>query len=205
MILDQNGQRIQLPTAGDRHPNLPKGSTPTYLAIPLHGGEHLPGSIPVLETGSQQGENPIGPLNFDTFVKASLNTTLNTARLAIIDTSAQNYLVEFLPRRAHSGSSLEKAARTATNTANDLSHLLSTGSTQFTKSTQSGMAKLEKFLHISSKTSTLTPSLNLEAQVLSGDVVPAAIPEPSTWIIFTGLIAGIAVLRKVPTRLCVIE
>ena len=79
---------------------------------------------------------------------------------------------------------------------NELSHLLNTGSAQFTKLTQSGMNDLEKFLHISSKTSTLKPSLNLEAQVLSGDVLPAAIPEPSTWIVFAGLIAGAAMLRK---------
>ena len=178
MVLDQNGQQIQLPTAADRHPELAKGSMPTYLAIPLNGGEHLPASIPTLETGSQQGENPVGPLNFDAVVKSNLDSVLSTSRLAVVDTSTQNYLVEFLPGRAHSASSLEKAAGTASDTVNELSHLLNTGSAPFTKLTQSGMNDLEKFLHISSKTSALTPSLNLEAQVLGGHVLPAALPEP---------------------------
>ena len=123
------------------------------------------------------------------------NSVLATSRLAVVDTPTQNYLVEFLPRRAHSGSSLDKAVGTASDTVNELSHLLNTGSAPFTKLTQSGMNDLEKFLHISSKTSTLTPSLNLEAQVLGGHVLPAAIPEPSTWMVFAGLIAGAALLR----------
>jgi hypothetical protein len=196
LVLDQNGQQIQLPIKGDRHPELAKGTTPTYLAIPLHGGEHLPGSIQTLITGPQQGQNPVGPLNLNTLVKLNLDNVLSTSRLAVVDTPAQDYLVEFLPRKAHSSSSLDKAVGSATNTANELSHLLNAGSTQFSKLTQSGMTDLEKFLHISSKTSTLKPNLNLEAQVLSGDGQPAAVPEPDTWIVFTVLIAGTAILRK---------
>ncbi len=196
LVLDQNGEQVQLPTAGDRHPRLAPGATPTYLAIPLRGGEHLPGSIQTLITGSQQGENPVGPLNVNSLVKSNLDAALNTSRLAVVDTPTQDYLVEFLPRPTHSGSSLDKAAGAASNTVNELSHLINAGSAQFTKLTQGGMNDLEKFLHISSKTSTLKPSLNLEAQVLSGDVLPAAIPEPGTWIVFTALIAGAAILRK---------
>jgi hypothetical protein len=196
LVLDQNGQQIQLPTKGDQHPELAKGTTPTYLAIPLHGGEHLPGSIQTLITGSQQGESPVGPLNLDSLVKSNLDPALSTSRLAIVDTPTQNYLVAFLPRRAQSVSNLDKAAGTASTTVSELSHLLNAGSAQFTKLTQSGMNDLEKFLHISSKTSTLKPSLNLEAQVLNGDVMPAAIPEPSTWIVFAALITGAAILRK---------
>ena len=128
---DQNGQQIQLPTASDRHPELAKGSTPTYLVIPLNGGEHLPASIPTLETGSQQGENPTGPLNFDALVKANLDTTLAMSRLAVVDTPSQNYLVEFLPRRSHLASN--KVAATASNTVNELSTLLNTGSSQLHK------------------------------------------------------------------------
>ena len=203
LVLDQNGQQIQLPIKGDRHPELAKGTTPTYLAIPLHGGEHLPGSIQTLITGSQQGESPVGPLNFDSVVKSNLATTLSTSRLAIVDTPTQNYLVEFLPRRAQSVSNLDKAAGTASTTVSELSHLLNAGSAQFTKLTQSGMNDLEKFLHISSKTSTLKPSLNLEAQVLNGDVMPAAIPEPTTWMVFAGLLAGAAIVRRcLPSQYC---
>jgi hypothetical protein len=195
LVVDQIGEQVQLPTAGDRHPKLAKGATPTYLAIPLHGGEHLPASIQTIITGPQQGENPVGPLKFDTLVKSNLDTALSTSRLAVVDTPTQNYLVEFLPRRAQSGSNLDKVAGTASTTVNELSHLLNSGSAQFTKLTQSGMNDLEKFLHISSKTPTLKPNLNLEAQVLSGDAMPAAIPEPSTWIVFTTLIAGAITLR----------
>jgi hypothetical protein len=196
LVLDQNGQQIQLPIKGDRHPELAKGTTPTYLAIPLQGGEHLPGSIQTLITGSQQRDNPVGPLNLNTLVKFNLDNVLSTSRLAVVDTPTQNYLVEFLPRKAHTGSTLEKAAGSASSTFNELSHLLNAGSTQFTKLTQSGMTDLEKFLHISSKTSTLRPNLNLEAQVLTGDGQPAAVPEPDAWIVFTVLIAGTALLRK---------
>jgi hypothetical protein len=198
LVLDQNGQEIQLPTEGDRHPKLAKGTIPTYLAIPLQGGEHLPGSIQTLiTTGSQQGENPVGPLNFDSVVKSNLATALSTSSLAIVDTPTQNYLVAFLPRRANSGSTSDNAAGTASTTVNELSRLLNAGSAPFTQLTQSGINGLEKFLHISSKTSTLKPSLNLEAQVLNGDVVPAAIPEPSTWIVFIALVAGAAIRRRI--------
>ena len=196
LVVDQIGEQVQLPTAVDRHPKLAKGATPTYLAIPLHGGEHLPASIQTIITGPQQGENPVGPLKFDTLVKSNLDTALSTSRLAVVDTPSQNYLVEFLPRRAQSGSNLNKAAGTASTAVNELSHLLNAGSDQFTKLTQSGMNDLEKFLHISSKTSTLKPSLNLEAQVLDGNVMPAAIPEPNTWIVFATLISGAITLRK---------
>jgi hypothetical protein len=200
LVLDQNGQQLQLPSASDRHPEIAKGSTPTYLAIPLDGGEHLPASIPTIETGSQQGENPVGPLNFDGLVKVSLNSTLTASKLAIVDTPAQNYLVELLPGRTHGGSASDTAAQTATSTVSELSQLLNTGSTQFSKLTQSGVNDLEKFLHISSKTSTVVPSLNLEAQLLSSNASPAAVPEPGTWMIFAGLLAGAAVLqRRLPT------
>ncbi len=188
-ILDQNGLDIQLPSATDRHPQVAPGSTPTYLAIPLHGGEHLPASIPTIVTGLQQGTNPVGPLNFDALVKTNLDTTLTTSKLAVIDTPSQSYLVEFLPRRRH-------AASVSTTTVNELSSLLNTGSSQLTKLTQGGMNDLEKLLHISSKSTTSTPNLNLEAQLLSGNVLPPPIPEPSAWLVFAALLAGAAVLRR---------
>ena len=98
---------------------------------------------------------------------------------------------------------MDKAAGTASNAVNEVSHLVNAGSAQFSKLTQSGMNDLEKFLHISSKTSTLKPNLNLEAQVLTGNVLPAAIPEPSTWVVFTALFAGAASLRcRHSSRVC---
>jgi hypothetical protein len=198
VVLDQNGQQLQLPTVEDRHPALPKGSTPAYLAIPLDGGEHLPGSIPVLTTGSQPGETTVGPLDFDALLKAKLDTTLNTSRLAVVDTPSRNYLVGSLPGRVHS------VPGTASNSVNELSHLLSTSSAQWTKWTQSGMNELEKLVHISSsKTSSSKLSPNLQAQVL-GSPLPAPIPEPSTWMVFAGLVLGAArlghrLLRRVGT------
>jgi hypothetical protein len=196
MVLDQNGEPISLPTASDRHPKIASGSTPTYLAIPLHGGEHIPATVPTLLSGVQQGENAVGPLNFGPIFKANLDATLATSKLATVDTPSQNYLVESLPPRAHAGSVLTKAAGSTASTVNELSQLLNTSSSRLTKLTQSGMTDLEKFLHISSKTSASAPKLNLEAQELNGEVLPAAIPEPSTWTVFAVLAAGGAALQR---------
>jgi hypothetical protein len=190
LVLDQNGQVLTLPTAGDRHPTLPTGSTPTYLAIPLNGGEHLPSTLPTLDAAAQQGETSVGPLNFDALLKAKLDTTLDTSRLAIVDTPSHNYLVEFLPGRVHS-----HAGGTTSNPVNEVTHLLNTGSNQFSKWTQSGVNELERLLNINNaKTASFKPSLNLEAQLV-GSPLNAPIPEPSTWLIFAGLIAGAARLK----------
>lgn len=194
LVLDQNGQPVQLPTADDRHPEVAKGSTAAYLAIPLYGGEHLPTSIPTLDTGAQQGENPVGPLNFDTLVKSDLNATLARSKLAIVETTTQNYLVEFLPGRGHSTLSLDKALNSASSAVNGLSSLLN--SNPLTKLSQSGMSELDKLLHISSKTSTSAPSLNLQAQVLNSDGMPAVVPEPTTWTVFAGLIAALGMYQR---------
>ena len=188
LVLDQNGQELTLPTAGDRHPTLPTGSTPTYLAIPLNGGEHLPSSLPTLDAAAQQGETSVGPLNFNALLKAKLDTTLDASRLAIVDTPSHNYLVEFLPGRVHSHAGKQKAGGTS-NPVNEVTHLLNTGSNQFSKWTQSGMNELERLLNINnSKTLSFKPSLNLEAQLV-GSPLAAPIPEPSTWLVFAGLIA----------------
>jgi len=194
MLLDQNGQQLLLPSGDDRHVAVPKGSTPTYLAIPLDGGEHLPGSIPTIMTGSQQSQTTVGPLNFNAQVKTALNTALDTTKLVVVETLDRNYLVEFLPGRDHSRST------PGTDAANELAHLLSMGTTQFTKLTQSGMNELDKLLNLSgSKTSTPKAPLNLEAQVL-GSALPPPIPEPSTWLVFIGLLLGAARLRRLLPR-----
>jgi hypothetical protein len=201
LVLDQNGQQLTLPNAIDRHPALPNGSTPTYLAIPLNGGEHLPSSLPTLASASQQGETTVGPLNFDAQIKSQLDKTLDASRLAIVDTPRRNYLVAFLPGQIHSISAQQKAGGTASNPVNELTHLLNTGSNQFSKWTQSGMNELERLLNISnSKVSTSKPSLNFEAQLV-GSPLPSPIPEPSTWLVFAGLIAGAAGLKRRSGRL----
>jgi hypothetical protein len=190
VLLDQNGQQLQLSTTGHHHLVIPDGSTPTYMAIPLSGGEHLPGSIPNIVAVSAPGEATVGPLNVDTQLKAALNTDLETSRLAIVETSARKYLVEFLPGAARAG------AATGTNAASNLAHLLSTGSTQLSKLTQTGTNELDKLLNISgSNKSTSKPSLNLEAQEL-GSALPPPIPEPSAWLVFAGLALATAGLRR---------
>ena len=194
-MLDQNGQQLTLPTADDRHPTLPNGSMPTYLAIPLIGGEHLPSSLPTLDFASQQGETTVGPLDFDALIKAKLDTTLDASRLAIVDTPTRNYLVEFLPGPVRSSSGKQKAGGSTSNPVNELTHLLNNGSNQFNKWTQSGMNELERLLKInSSKASSSKPSLNLEAQLV-GSPLATPIPEPSTWLVFAGLIAGATLLK----------
>jgi hypothetical protein len=195
LVLDQNGQQLTLPTAGDRHPTLPPDSTPTYLAIPLYGGEHLPSSLPTLDSASQQGATTVGPLNFDAQLKTALDTTLDASRLAVVDTPSRNYLVEFLPSHMHPVSATQKAGSAASNPVNELTDLLNTGSNQFSKWTQSGMNELEKLLNISnSKLLSSKPSLNLEAQLV-GSPLPSPIPEPNTWLVFAGLIAGATGLK----------
>ena len=194
-VLDQNGQQLTLPTAGDRHPTLPPDSTPTYLAIPLYGREHLPSSLPTLDSASQQGATTVGPLNFDAQLKTALDTTLDASRLAVVDTPSRNYLVEFLPSHLRPVSAMHKAGSAASNPVNELTDLLNTGSNQFSKWTQSGMNELEKLLNISnSKLLSSKPTLNLEAQLV-GSPLPSPIPEPNTWLVFAGMIAGATGLK----------
>jgi hypothetical protein len=188
MVLDQNGEQIALPTAKERHPAVSKGSVPTYLAIPLNGGEHVPASIPTIAVGSQAGGTPLGPLNFDGIVEASLNSKLATSRLVVVDTPAHDYLVEYLPRHQRLGTG-------SADSVNEVSRLLSAGSNQLTKLTQTGMNDLERFLHISSKSSKSVPILNLQAQVLGSDGLPSPVPEPGTWAIFAFLMTTVIVSR----------
>jgi hypothetical protein len=197
VVLDQNGQNLTLPSAQDRHVSWPTGSTPTYLAIPLDGGEHLPSSLPILDAVAQQGETMVGPLNFDSLFKAKLDATLDASKLAIVDTPSRNYLVEFLPAQVRSISGKQKAGGSTSNPINELTHLLNTGSNQWSKWTQSGMNELASFLNISnSKMSSFKPSLNLEAQLV-GPPLTAPIPEPSTCLVFAELIAGATALKLV--------
>jgi hypothetical protein len=195
IVFDQNGQKLTLPTAQDRHVTLPTGSTPTYLAIPLNGGEHLPSGLPIVDAGAQQGETTVGPLNFDALFKAKLDSTLDASRLAIVDTPSRNYLVEFLPAQVRSLAGKQKAGGGTSNPINELARVFNTSSNQWSKWTQSGMNELERLLNITnSKTLSFKPSLNLEAQLV-GSPLAAPIPEPSTWLVFAELIGAAAALK----------
>jgi len=215
LLLDQNGQQLPLPSSHRPISAFPQGSTPTYLVIPLSGGEHLPGGTVTIFTG--QGGAGIGPLDFSSSVKAQVNAALAGRGLAAVDTPHQNYVVEFLPRlsRSLAGSTTPTSttpsvpsnpAGSGTNTAtaspptatpgsasNELSQFLG-GTLSFGQLAKNTVNDVENLLHIKSSKPTATkPSLNLEAQVVNTPL-PAPIPEPSSWLIF-GLTVGVVGLR----------
>jgi hypothetical protein len=203
-LLDQNGRQLPLGSLQQSHAVLSSGSTPTYIAVPLYGGEHLPGDITTLVAGSPAGGTTVvGPLDFDTTLKANLDAALaaSASGVAVVDTPKQNYLVEDLPRYARSLSGSTTAIHStkapSSSAANELSRLLTTGESTVTKLSTESVAELEKLLNINSSKPTATkPSLNLEAQVLNSSLpLPSPIPEPSTWLVF-GLILGAAGLRQ---------
>ena len=99
-VLDQNGKLLALDSSQNSRSALPSGSKPTYAAFPLYGGEHLPVGITTIAAGSQAGETTVGPLDFDSTIKANLTAALaaSATGMAVVDTPKQNYLVEYLPR-----------------------------------------------------------------------------------------------------------
>jgi hypothetical protein len=219
-LLDQNGNLLLNLGSSHHLPSvLPSGSTPAYVAYPLLGGEHLPFGLVTLTSNSQSGETTVGPLNFDSTLKASLDAALTTSasRMAVVDTPQQNYLVEYLPRYARSlhgsttgaNSTTSSTGQTAIATqstnagsnaslTSDLTRLLNKSSSTLSSLSSKGIADIEHILRIKSSKPTATkPSLNLEAQVLSSSPqpLPSPIPEPSTWLVFS-LILGAAGLRQ---------
>jgi hypothetical protein len=208
VLLDQNGTQLQLPSPSHRHPNLPAGSTPTYLALPLYGGEHLPIATVSLNSGAQAGTSGIGPLDLNTVVKTELDSALNSSGMAAVEAPGQNYLVEYLPHliraRLEAGSTSPRSdGQKASNSTSSLSKLLT--ASQWQKWANSGLSDLKKLLNINSSgsspaTSTKNPTPKIEAQVLGSDtqgtetgrVLPPAIPEPSGWMIFTFLLGASA-------------
>ncbi len=216
LLLDQNGRQLQLPSAANSHPSLPPGSTPTYLALPLYGGEHLPVAAATIDSGVQAGTNGIGPLDLNTVVKAQLNAALNTSGLALVDSPNQNYLVEYAPHiaRSHRRSADGSGTTSTSSSTNSLSKLLT--ASQWDKWANSGLSDLKKLLNISSSSSSSgsgqsTPKHNLviEAQILGpddqtsgpGTVLPAPIPEPSGWMIFAVLLGAAGLGHGIRRRL----
>ena len=209
VLLDQNGTQLQLPSPSHPHPSLPQGSTPTYLALPLYGGEHLPVGITTIDPQAQAGSNSMGPLGFNTMVKAELNNALNASGLALVDMPHQNYLVEYLPhitrnhRQPTGGSGATVASSStnngnATNTSNSSLSKLFTAS-QWDKWANSGLSDLKNLLNVNSSNSknpTSKHNIVIQAQVLEpggqtsdpGRVLPSPVPEPSGWMIFALLL-----------------
>jgi hypothetical protein len=74
--------------------------------------------------------------------------------------------------------------------SNELSQFLG-GTLSFGQFAKNTVTDVENLLHIKSAKPTATkPSLNLEAQVLNPPL-PAAIPEPSSWLIFGAISAAV--------------
>jgi len=213
LLLDQNGNQLQLHSPSHPHPSVTQGSTPTYLALHLYGGEHLPVAMATIDAGAEAGSTGIGPLDLNTLVKAQLDAALNQSGLAQVDAPKQNYLVEYLPHiaRSHQDSavgsatssttSVTKGHKTSNSSTSDLSKLLS--ASQWDTWTKSGLSDLKKLLNINSSNSNSgqsnsKPSLNIQAQVLgsanqaseAGTVLPSPIPEPSGWMVFTLLLTA---------------
>ncbi len=223
LLLDQNGQQLQLPSSHHTREAFPQGSTPTYLAIPLSGGEHLPAGTITIFSG--QGGSAEGPLDFNSLIKSKVDAALSTSGLVAVDTPERNYVVEFLPRSSHSqldsntgvastppaqagntGSSATPATASAPTTSKattsspttELSQFLG-GTLSVSQLTKNGIAEVENLLGFNSSKPTVTkPSLNLEAQVIEPPL-PAPIPEPGTWLIF-GLIIAAVGLRSIVGR-----
>jgi hypothetical protein len=221
LLLDQNGQQLQLPSTHRPHLVIPQGSTPTYLVIPLSGGEHLPGGTSTIFTG--QGGAAVGPLDFNASVVAQVNTALAASGLVAVDTPHQNYVVEYLPRLSRSlagpttgvpgaSSTPPGSAAPVTTTAktsapaattnsvnNELSQFLG-GTLSFGQLAKNTVNDVENLLHIKSSKPTATkPSLNLEAQVIDPPL-PAPIPEPSSWLIFGLAIGAVGLHRQLRRR-----
>ena len=231
ILLDQNGRQLQLPSPAHPQPLPPPGSTPTYLAIPLLGGEHLPAGMPTFHASSSPGDTTTGPLGFDPTIKAELSAALSTFQQAVVDTTNRDYVIEFKPHRnpppsgsapgaglatstqpagtgtatvlgSPSGSSLSTTS--ASNPVSELAQLFKGGTIPWSQWSVSSVNAVENLLDIKSSKPTATkPSLNLEAQVLDSPL-PAPIPEPGTWLFFGLILAAIAIgptLRRRPSLL----
>jgi hypothetical protein len=205
LLLDQNGEQLQLPSGHHSAPAFPQGSIPTYLVIPLSGGEHLPGGTNTIFTG--QGGAAVGPLDFNASVVAQVNSALATSGLVAVDTPQQNYVLEYLPRLSRSlagapsgaASSASTPAATTTSLNNELSQFLG-GTLSFGQLAKNTVNEVDTLFHVKSSKPTATkPSLNLEAQVLDPPL-PAPIPEPSSWLIFGLAIGALGLHRQLRRR-----
>jgi hypothetical protein len=194
IFLSDSGQPIAPRSLAHPGTALSPGILPAYAVFPLSGGEHLPGGVPTLTTGPQAGETTVGPLDLDPLVQANLNAALNASKMAVVQTPAQSYAVEYLPDyariQAHQASSASSGAAAASSSsststtnpsslsalesnltiegvpASEIAHWVKTGSNGIIQWTSGELADLEKALKINQKATATKPSLNLEAQML---------------------------------------
>ncbi len=92
ILLDQNGQTIQLATKQQ------SGAVPSYLAYQFDGGDSLPKGFPtVVSESANSNQTTTGPLRLDALVKAQLDQTLANDGRAAVYTGQDTYLVKPIP------------------------------------------------------------------------------------------------------------
>jgi hypothetical protein len=98
IVLDQNGQTIQLPTKQQSGPIvLTDGAVPSYIAYQVDSGDSLPKGFPMVVSESASSNHTTGPLHLDALVKAQLDQTLAEDGRAAVYTGQDTYLVKPIP------------------------------------------------------------------------------------------------------------
>ena len=99
IVLDQNGQTIQLPTKQQSGPVvLTDGAVPRYIVYQVGGDDPLPKGFPTVDSGSaNSNQTTTGPLHLDALVKAQLDQTLAKHGRAAVYNGQDIYLVKPLP------------------------------------------------------------------------------------------------------------
>lgn len=196
VLLSQSG--VSVSAADLAHPRVAaaQGVVPAYLAFPLLGGEHLPASVPTVQTGTPSTPDGVGPLELTSTSQSQLDADLIASHFAIVETPGESYAVAFLPRYARtlahsdSPSSSTSTASSTTSTSSgsssvfalptslsswtiqgipgsELSKWLQTGESEISHLTSLSVEKVGKSLGLSGLKATPTSSgLDLEAQYL---------------------------------------
>ena len=99
IVLDQNGQTIELPTKQQSGPVvLTDGAVPSYIAYQVGGDDSLPQGFPTVDSGSaNSNQTTTGPLHLDALVKAQLDQTLAKDGRAAVYNGQDTYLVKAIP------------------------------------------------------------------------------------------------------------
>lgn len=92
ILLDQNGQTIQLPTMQQ------SGAVPSYVAYQVAGRDSLPKGFPtVVSESASSNQTATAPLHLDAQTKAQLDQTLAKDGRAAVYTGQDTYLVKPIP------------------------------------------------------------------------------------------------------------
>jgi hypothetical protein len=226
ILLAASGEEISLSSSGHAASALSTGKIPAYLAFPLDGGEHIPAHTPTIATGTQQGEDAVGPLDLTPSVQGPLNADLLASRGAIVNTPDGSYAVAILPRyaralaQATSSSSSSSSGGSATSvlesmlglspkanwtilgiSTNELSQWYKDGTKELSHLTSLGASGVSKTLGV--KVTPTSSGLNVAAQILTPPT--SANPAAGSASVATpepgawlvfGLILGAAALKR---------